>query len=297
MDRHADGTVTAHFNKLSNYTKKQPSQTCDMLIGADGLKSPVRASLIGDGLPRYTGKTIYRGLCKVPALIRDGSTVCNAGNAVSNFICYPISDAMRKDGETHCNWGFAIVRPEPDGVENWTNLVSVDSIRNDLAKLGQNTFGGLTPLQIAERTEKIIGWAMFDREPLKSFDFGSVTLLGDAAHPLLPYGSQGATQAIMDAEALGVCFQRAMAEGKGITGAVKLYSDLRCEVTGKIVLANREMGSTAVLKVVEEKCNGLSRDEKVKWIQEHGQGLFNDIIQSYRKSMPKSVRVTAQSRL
>merc|ERR1712232_569132 len=101
----------------------------------------------------------------------------------------------------------------------------------------------------------------------------------------------------MDAEALGVCFQRAMAEGKGVTGVVKLYSDLRCEVTGKIVLANREMGSTAVLKVVEEKCAGLSRDEKAKWIQEHGQGVFNDIIQGYRRSMPKSVRVTAQSRL
>lgn len=248
-------------------------------------------------MPRYTGKTIYRGLCEVPALIRDGATVCNAGNATSNFICYPISEGQRMDSKTHCNWGFAIVRPEPGGVENWTNLVTVEDIREDLAKLGQNTFGGLTPLEIAERTEKIIGWAMFDREPLNSFDFGSVTLLGDAAHPLLPYGSQGATQAIMDAEALGVCFQQAMAEGKGVQGAVKLYSDHRCEVTGKIVLANREMGSTAVLRVVEEKCAGLSREDKTSWIQEHGQGLFNDIIQSYRKSMPKSVRVSAQNRL
>merc|ERR1711920_419365 len=102
-------------------------------------------------------------------------------------------------------------------------------IEDELRAMDANVFGGLTPLQIAQKTEKIISWALFDRDPLESFDFGTVTLLGDAAHPLLPYGSQGATQAIMDAEALGVCFQRAMADGSGIRGAVKMYSDLRCK--------------------------------------------------------------------
>merc|ERR1712056_122376 len=101
-------------------------------------------------------------------------------------------------------------------------------------------FGGVTPLQIAQRTEKILAWALFDRDPLKSFDFGTVTLLGDAAHPLLPYGSQGASQAIMDAEAIGEAYKRAMADGSGIRGAVKLYSDMRCEISGKVVLANRD---------------------------------------------------------
>jgi len=81
-----------------------------------------------------------------------------------------------------------------------------------------NVFGGVTPLQIVQKTEKIIAWALFDRDPLESFDFGTVTLLGDAAHPLLPYGSQGATQAIMDAEALGVAYQKAMADGTGVKG-------------------------------------------------------------------------------
>merc|ERR1712110_627248 len=101
---------------------------------------------------------------------------------------------------------------------------------------GQNVFGGCTPLQIAQKTDKILAWALFDRDPLKSFDFGTVTLLGDAAHPLLPYGSQGATQAIMDAEALGVAYGRAMADGTGIEGAVKMYSDMRCGPSGKVVI-------------------------------------------------------------
>merc|ERR1712151_413203 len=155
--------------------------------------------------------------------------------------------------------------------------------------MGQNTFGGCTPLQIAEKTDKILGWALFDRDPLDSFDFGTVTLLGDAAPPLLPYGSQGATQAIMDAEALGVAYRKAMAAGSGIRGAVQTYSELRCEVSGKVVIANRDMGSTAVLREVETKCKGMDKDEKKRWISEHGRSLFQTTIQAYRQSMPKSV--------
>merc|ERR1712137_1262759 len=96
---------------------------------------------------------------------------------------------------------------------------------------------------------------------------------------------------------LGVCYRKAMADGTGIHGAVKMYSDLRCEISGKVVLANRDMGSTAVLRVVEEKCAGMSREQKAAWIQQNGQQLFEDVIKKYRESMPKSVRITATSKL
>ena len=289
MERTEDGRVTVSFEKMSERGVKQPSASCDFLVGADGLKSPVRSCLLGDGLPTYTGKMIYRGLCEVDALIGDGTTVALCGNEHGAFICYPISDAMRQQGKTHCNWGFNVSRPEPSGIESWTSMATVQDIEQELASMDQNSFGGLTPLQIAQRTDKIIGWALFDRDPLDSFDFGNVTLLGDAAHPLLPYGSQGATQAIMDAEAIGVSYQKAMAEGAGIEGVVKRYSDLRCEVSGKVVLANRNMGSTAVLREVEKKCVGMSKPEKEQWIAQNGRALFTDLISTYRKSMPKSV--------
>merc|ERR1712070_241529 len=210
------------------------------------------------------------------------------GNEDGNFICYPISDGMRKNGKTHCNWGFNVKRPEP-GVESWTALAKTEDIEDELKAMDQNAFGGLTPCQIAQKTDKIIAWALFDRDPLDSFDFGNITLLGDSAHPLLPYGSQGATQAIMDAEALGVAYAQAMADGSGVKGAVKKYSDLRCEVSGKVVVANRDMGSTAVLREVEKKCAGMGKEDKKKWIAEHGKGFFEEVIQSYRRSMPKSV--------
>merc|ERR1711862_292657 len=112
-----------------------------------------------------------------------------------------------------------------------------------------------------------IEWAMFDRDPLESWDYGTVTLLGDAAHPLLPYGSQGASQAMMDAEALGVCFQRAIASGSGIEGAVKAYSDFRAEPAGKVVIANRTMGSTAVLRLADQECRNMTREQKIAWAE------------------------------
>lgn len=294
MDQHTNGSVTCHFEKMSAPGEQQPSATCDFLIGADGIKSPVRACLVGDLMPSYTGKVIYRGLTKLPSLMSDGSTVCNAGNEDFNFIAYPVSDGMRQKGETYCNWGLAIKRPHPgENFEDWRRAVTLDAIKDDLKRLEGVNYGGFSPLQIAERTEKIIEWAMFDRDPLESWDFGSVTLLGDAAHPLLPYGSQGAVQAIMDAEALGVCFGKAMAEGTGVKAAVKMYSDFRAVPAGKVVIANRSMGSTAVLRVADQACQGMTRAQKEQWAQENGQKMFDEVITEYRQSLPKSIGITA----
>jgi len=284
-----DSGVTLHF-VASDSREPLPPVRCDFAVGADGLKSRVRAALLGDIEPRYTGRMIYRGLCEVDSLNKDGSTVSLCGDETGNFICYPISEGRRREGRFHCNWGFNASRPHPGGQESWTHLAPLEDIRDELATMNENNFGGLTPLQMAERTEKIIGWALFDRDPLDSFDFGAVTLLGDAAHPLLPFGSQGATQAIMDAEALGICYADAIEAGTDVRGCVKAFTEMRCKVTGKVVIANRDMGSTAVLRVVNEECKGMSREEKRSWCEEKGKELHDNVIQKYRAMMPKSVR-------
>ncbi|CAE7332178.1 phzS [Symbiodinium sp. CCMP2456] len=209
-----DGRLSLQFES-TDAQQALPPVDCDFLVAADGLKSRVRASLLGSAEPRYTGRTIYRGLCEVDSVSGDGRTVSLCGDQNCNFICYPISEKLRAQGRFHCNWGFCTLRPHPGGVESWTSLAKLEDIREELERMGANSFAGLSPLQMAERSDSIIGWALFDRDPLETFDFGNVTLLGDAAHPLLPYGSQGATQAIMDAEALGVCYQNAMQSGTG----------------------------------------------------------------------------------
>jgi len=178
-------------------------------------------------------------------------------------------------------------------VESWVNLAKMEDIEKELAAMDGNKFGGVTPLQIAQKTEKIIGWALFDRDPLESFVFegwDNVTLIGDAAHPLLPFGSQGATQAIMDAEALGVCYNQAMIKGEGVKGTIQRYSDCRAKVSGEVVIANRDMGSTKVLRVANEKTAGMEKEAKAKWCAENGGQLHDEVIKAYRASMPKNVR-------
>jgi len=150
-----DDKVIIKFQRLMSNKEMLPDVECDFLIGADGLKSPVRKVLCGDGLPKYTGRTIYRGLCEVDALIGDGNTVSLCGNENCTFICYPITDGVRKSGKTYCNWGFAVERPEP-GLESWTGSAKVEDIEEELKALDQNVFGSVSPLQIAKKSQSIL---------------------------------------------------------------------------------------------------------------------------------------------
>jgi 2-polyprenyl-6-methoxyphenol hydroxylase-like FAD-dependent oxidoreductase len=277
--------VVLHQTRRSTGEELPPIEY-DFLVGCDGLKSRVRASLLGDDLPRFSGSVAYRGVCEVPSLVGDGKQVSVYGNQGNPglFLCYPVSEACRQKGATLCNWVYLAHRAEPRGIEDWTSIVSVEDIRADLESFERIFLGGLTPLQMAERSNSIIGFSLFDRKPLDSFDFRRVTLLGDAAHPMLPFGGQGATQAIVDAEALGICFTKALAAGIGVRGAVQAYSFLRCEATGKVVLSS-SAGPAQVLQVVEEKCQGMSSEDKAAWIKEHGAAVYAEIIASYRNSM------------
>ena len=100
----------------------------------------------------------------------------------------------------------------------------------------------------------------------------------------------------MDGEAIGVAYQDAMAAGSGVKGCVQLYSKMRCEISGKVVIANRGMGPTAVPKEAKEKCEGMSKEEKEKWCNTNGAKMYEEQISAYRKSMPASVRPVKKAR-
>ena len=144
-----------------------------------------------------------------------------------------------------------------------------------------------------QKTERITAWALFDRDPVPRWSFGRVTLLGDAAHPLLPFGSQGASQAVLDCQALEAVFRNLLPTAENghpgkralpldVVGALREYDKKRVGPASAVVVANRDMGPTRVLRVVAEATEGLSIEAKRKWIESE-QVKIQGITRNYHR--------------
>jgi 2-polyprenyl-6-methoxyphenol hydroxylase-like FAD-dependent oxidoreductase len=196
------------------------------LIGADGLWSTVRAQLIGDGLPRVAGHITYRAVLPttdVPEYLRHSDMVLWAGPKC-HMVHYPL-----RGGELF-------------------NLVAV--FHSNRYEEGWNSYGD--PAELRERFEgtcadvklmlgKIAEWRMWvlcDREPIKKWSMGRVTLLGDAAHPMLQYLAQGAGMAMEDA----LCLAKCLDENESVDVAFAAYPKLRYLRTGRVQLSARLYG-------------------------------------------------------
>jgi salicylate hydroxylase len=166
----------------------------DVLVGADGIHSTVRAVLLGEAAPRFAGCVAYRGLVPVERLADLGlelgsqSWVGPGGHLVHYFVSR--GRLLNFVGWTeHDTWNR----------EDWTDRAT---IARALA-----TFEGWHPQvrRIIGAAETCFIWALFDREPQPRWSFGRATLLGDACHPMYPFMGQGAAQAIEDGATLAAC--------------------------------------------------------------------------------------------
>jgi 2-polyprenyl-6-methoxyphenol hydroxylase-like FAD-dependent oxidoreductase len=113
-------------------------------------------------------------------------------------------------------------------------------------------FGWLDVPELIAKAERVFEFPLVDRDPLPRWSFGATTLLGDAAHPMYPIGSNGVSQAILDADALA----RALAEQGDPLAALAAYEAERLPATGKIVLANRGNGPEQCMQIAEERAPG-----------------------------------------
>jgi len=186
----------------------------DVVVGADGIHSMVRESLFGPEQPRFTGHVAYRGL--VPAerlghLDLEPTCVVRLGPG-AHFVHYFVSA-----GRLHNV--VCVVEEDSWTRESWTDTADPDELRT--------AFAGWDPVVrgIIEALDRPLKWALFDRPPLPRWSGGAVTLLGDACHPMLPYGAQGAAQAIEDAAVLATCL--ADADRRDLPGALTRYETIR----------------------------------------------------------------------
>ncbi len=220
-------------------------ETGECLIGADGIHSRVRNYYYpNEGSPKWGGIIMWRGVTRSKAYLST-RTMAMAGCKKRKFVCYPIEE---ENGEYLINWIADLARP-PEYMwsrEDWNRPGNPSDFAPEFKDWN---FDWLDIPALIKNADSIFEFPMVDRDPLPKWTFGKVTLLGDAAHPMYPIGSNGATQAIIDARVL----TRELRD-KGVTQtALETYEQERREITGKIVLANRGDGPDKVMDIVEER--------------------------------------------
>lgn len=242
----------------------------EVLVGADGVKSTLRALLYPDeGEPVWNECLMFRGVAHLEHEFLEQNTVLFAGHHDQRFMLYPIRDM---DGRRIMNWGCTLrVGGELPEHSNWNRRVDASMIRD--AYSGWR-FGSIDVRTIIDSADAIFVYPMVDRDPLSRWSFGRVTLLGDAAHPMYPSGSNGASQAILDARTLA----QELTRHADPSDALCAYQDSRLRMTAEVVLANRKMADMRLLQVVHERApHGFDNIEAVI-----SQAEITEIMQGYQ---------------
>ena len=235
----------------------------DVLVGADGLYSGVRAQLHpGEPPPCWGGILMWRGVVDAAPFLT-GRTVAVAGtNAALKFVAYPISRQAELRGRALVNWVAEVMVPGGSATAaDWNRRGRVEDV---LPWFADWTFGWLDVPGLITGAPQILEYPMVDRDPLPSWGTGRVTLLGDAAHPMYPVGANGGSQAIVDARVLAWSLARALSSSGTPAEGLAAYEAARRETVNAIVRANRDMPADRLLHLVSVRApGGFGRIEDV----------------------------------
>jgi 2-polyprenyl-6-methoxyphenol hydroxylase-like FAD-dependent oxidoreductase len=244
----AGGGVTALLERADGSRAEAGGS---LLVGADGIHSAIRAQMHPGQPPiHWGGAVMWRGTTWGKP-IRSGASFVGLGTHRQRMVFYPISHPDPRSGLSMINW---IAEVTLDNAEGWKQS------------------GWFRPVPVADFVHHFDGWVwdwldvpalirqadiafenpMIDRDPVPTWQDGPVALIGDAAHPMYPTGSNGGSQAIMDARLLGA----AMVEHGATPEALAAYDARLCAPISQLVLRNRGAGPFGLLNLVDERCGG-----------------------------------------
>jgi 5-methylphenazine-1-carboxylate 1-monooxygenase len=217
------------------------------VIGCDGIHSSVRKMLFpGEGPPGYQGINMWRGVTRMKPFLTGASMAVAGWLEVGKMVIYPIRNpenaAASGDSLQLVNWVAEIQSPR-NVMQDWNLGGRIEDFYPTFEKW---RFDWLDCAALIRNADQVLEYPMVDRDPLPYWTKGRVTLLGDAAHPMYPRGSNGAGQAILDARALAGCLKR----DKDVPEALKAYEAARLKAANDLVLMNRANPPDAILREV-----------------------------------------------
>ena len=222
-----------------------------LLIGADGLHSAIRAQMHPGQPPiRWGGAVMWRGTSKGKP-IRSGASFVGFGTHRHRVVFYPISQPDPRTGLSTINWIAEVTFDNSAGWTSgdWNRRVDLSEFIHHFEDWVQDWIDVPAMLRGAD---KIYEYPMIDRDPVPTWVDGNVALLGDAAHVMYPTGSNGASQAIVDARVLGAAIVKHGVNHQALAD----YDATLCQEISAVVLRNRGAGPFGLLNLVDERCGG-----------------------------------------
>jgi 2-polyprenyl-6-methoxyphenol hydroxylase-like FAD-dependent oxidoreductase len=220
-----------------------PRVRADAVIGCDGVHSVIRRQFHPDeGEPRYSGVNMWRGITIGKPFLSGASMVRAGWMDRGKLVAYPIKDA---NGHQLLNWLAEIETPR-HVARDWNRRGELGDF---IGAFEDWHFDWLDVPAMMRANERLLEYPMVDQDPVDRWTFGRVTLLGDAAHPMVPRGSNGAGQSILDAEALSAL----LAETRDPEVALKAYENRRLPATTQVVLTNRDNPPDSIIREVRDR--------------------------------------------
>jgi 5-methylphenazine-1-carboxylate 1-monooxygenase len=266
VDQDADSAIV-HFQDSAT-GKTLPPIRGSIAVACDGVHSVARLQMHRkDAVSRYEGTMQYRGVTRWKPFLGGATMIYMGTHEAGKIIIYPIRNNIDREGRQLINWAIEVTRPASQLMRDWNRESHAEEFVGDFEACA---FDWLDIPAMLRAADLVYEYPMVDQEPLSFWTSGRLTLLGDAAHPMMPRGSNGAAQAIIDATTLA----DVLSSNTDPVSALKDYETKRLPATARVVLANRQIAPDGILRIVEERTGGkpfkdigdvISNDELQEW--------------------------------